>query len=532
MRPRPGARFEGLARGPPPYPMDQVGVGMRRYTRREVVTAVSGATFANVLSGASSAQPFAGAGRKDAAVVGALATALQAKTQGRVIAAGGPAYERVRRDLVWNQVVPARYPKLICQVEGEHDVIEAVDFARAHGLKIAVRGGGHNWVGFSLRDDSLLIDMAGLNKIVSIDVPSRSAIVQPGVRGAELSAALAKSGLAFPTGHCPTVRVSGFLLNGGLGWNLGAWGPSCFSVEAADVVTADGKMVTASETEHADLLWALRGAGPGFFGAITQYRLKTYPAPRNILASDYFYPLDQLDQVGAWAASIAGKVPRQVELTLFVLPAPPSLAASAKAANGYVAFLNGTAFADTLEQAKAALAPLEGSPASLPLLSKTVDQKRTMPELLKLSGQLWPERHRYFADNLWTDAPVEQPLAAMRDRFLHAPSSKSLGVCIFTTGGEAPAKIDAAFSMMGRNYLLYYSVWERADDDRPNSVWHGDLREALDHFAVGHYVGETDIVTNPGRAEKSFTPESWKRLQGLRQTYDPAGLFLGEFGPA
>jgi FAD/FMN-containing dehydrogenase len=96
-----------------------------------------------------------------------------------------------------------------------------VDFARAHRLKVAVRGGGHNWVGFSLRDHSLLIDLGELKRVISIDAKAHTATVQPAVRGGELNAALAKSGFAFPVGHRPTVPLSGFLLNGGLGCNFG-----------------------------------------------------------------------------------------------------------------------------------------------------------------------------------------------------------------------------------------------------------------------------------------------------------------------
>jgi FAD/FMN-containing dehydrogenase len=251
-----------------------------------------------------------------------LGKALQAHVAGKVTAIGDPAYEDLRRALVWNEPAPGRRPTLICRAATEHDVMAAVDFARAHRLKVAVRGGGHNWVGFSLRDHSLLIDLGELKRVISIDAKAHTATVQPAVRGRELNAALAKSGFAFPVGHRPTVPLSGFLLNGGLGCNFGGWGPGCLSIEAANVVTADGRLVVASDTRHPDLLWAIRGAGPGFFGVITQYRLKTRPTPRAITACDYFYAMERMDAVGAWAASIAGKMPKEVELTLFCTAAP------------------------------------------------------------------------------------------------------------------------------------------------------------------------------------------------------------------
>ena len=113
------------------------------------------------------------------------------------------------------------------------------DLLARNDLKIAVRGGGHSWVGFPLRDGSLLIDLGRLKR-ARINPEARRATIQPAINGRDLNRQLAEHGLAFPVGHCPSVPMSGFLLNGGLGWNSNAWGPACFSVEAARVVTAGG----------------------------------------------------------------------------------------------------------------------------------------------------------------------------------------------------------------------------------------------------------------------------------------------------
>ena len=186
---------------------------------------------------------------------------LQSRIDGKVTTATDASYENLRRGMIWNQLTPTRYPQMIVQVATEHDVVEAIRFARAHRMKIAVRGGGHSWVGFSLRDGSLLIDLGRL-KHVWIDEEARMAAAQPAITGRELNRQLAAHGLVFPVGHSPSVPLSGFLLNGGLGWNFNGWGPACFSVEAARVVLADGSIVVANEKQHADLLWAIRGAGP------------------------------------------------------------------------------------------------------------------------------------------------------------------------------------------------------------------------------------------------------------------------------
>ena len=122
---------------------------------------------------------------------------------------------------------------------------------------------------------------------MTIDAGAMTARVQPGCRGNDLVAALAEHDLFFPAGHCIGVAVGGYLLQGGFGWNGRVHGPACMSVEAIDVVTADGETVRASATEHPDLLWAARGAGPGFFGAVTAFHLRVYPQPR-VVANGVF----------------------------------------------------------------------------------------------------------------------------------------------------------------------------------------------------------------------------------------------------
>lgn len=458
------------------------------------------------------------------------ATELQGRVEGRVTAAIDRGYEDLRRGLVWNQLTPARYPRMVVQVATEQDVVEAVRFARVHNLKVAVRGGGHSWVGFPLRDGSLLIDL-GCLKRAQINAEARTATIQPAINGRELNRQLAAHGLAFPVGHCPSVPMSGFLLNGGLGWNSNAWGPACFSVEAARVVTADGSIIVADNEHHADLLWAIRGGGPGFFGVVTEYRLKLYPAPPAITTSSYYYPLHRIEEVGAWAANVAPQFPRDVELTVFAAPAPPALAERSASSNGFVAVLSATAFLDTAPEAVETLGLLEGGPLVHECLHKEVNQPTPIDALHDMGALLWPERHRYLADTLWSDSTPDQLLATVRDHFLTAPSSKSLAVCVLGTGPEhdEPELPDAAFSMSAQTALLGYAIWERPEDDDANKAWHGEMFTALDRFAVGHYVGESDIVAKPARAERSFAAASWLRLKSLRQTYDPDGLFHGPF---
>jgi FAD/FMN-containing dehydrogenase len=455
---------------------------------------------------------------------------LQSRIEGKVTTRTDAAYENLRREIVWNRLTPARYPELIVQVATEHDVIETIRFARTHRMKISVRGGGHSWVGFPLREGSLLIDVGRLNQI-SIDPQSRLATIQPAVAGRELNRQLAPYGLAFPVGHCGTVALSGFLLSGGFGWNSNTWGPACFSIEAANVVTADGKIVIAGRERDADLLWAVRGGGPGFFGVVTQYVVRLYPAPRAITSSNYFYPLQRIDELGLWAAGIARQLPTDVELTIFCAPAPPELVEQCRSCNGFVTLLSATVFFDNADDARAALAPLESCPVVHDCLQKQVNQPTPMDTLLQMSALLWPERQRYLADTVWSNSSPAQPLAELRDHFLRAPSKKSLAACVFPTGNEAEnaSLPDAALSITAKTLLLCYAIWDQPEDDAANAMWHREAITALNRFAVGHYVGESDIVTKPTRAERCFAPANWERLNSLRRRYDPDGLFHGHF---
>lgn len=455
---------------------------------------------------------------------------LQSRIDGKVTTATDASYENLRRGMIWNQLTPTRYPQMIVQVATEHDVVEAIRFARAHRMKIAVRGGGHSWVGFSLRDASLLIDLGRL-KHVWIDEEARMAAAQPAITGRELNRQLAAHGLVFPVGHSPSVPLSGFLLNGGLGWNFNGWGPACFSVEAARVVLADGSIVVANEKQHADLLWAIRGAGPGFFGVVTEYRLKPYPVPRAITSSTYIYPLERLQEVGEWAESVARRLPSNVELTMFAAPAPPDLAERGLSSNGFVAILSATAFLDSDREAAATLGLLEESPIAFECLHKELNLATPMEGLLDMGGMLWPERHRYLTETFWSDSPAAEQLSTVREHFLRAPSQKSLALCVFSTGSKGGAALptDGAYSMTARTLLLCYAIWDRPEDTAINTDWHREMVRALDRFALGHYVGESDIVSEPVRAQRSFSHANWQRLKSLRQRYDPDGLFHGHF---
>jgi FAD/FMN-containing dehydrogenase len=451
--------------------------------------------------------------------------------QGAVVWRGDERYEATRQSMVWNALKPARYPEAIVSAASEADVVEAVGLARSRGLQVAVRAGGHSWVGSPLRDGTLLIDLSSLREL-AVDAAAGTAAVHPAVTSSELARALAAQGLAFPIGHCPSVGISGFLLSGGLGWNSGAWGPACMSLQAIDVVTPDGSLMHADEEENAELLWAARGAGPAFPGVVTRFHLALQPLPRAITTSTYVYGLSELDAVAEWASEVVNSLPPTVELTVLIAPAPPDVEGGP---GGRVLIVTATAFEDSAEEAAAALAPLEGSPVLDRVLARHANEPSPFDVLFRDFGGLWREGRRYASDNVWSDADFTDILPRLRAHLVEAPSPESFA---FAVVGPEPAEDgreeelpDMAFSMVGRSFVSCYAMWEDQAHDGANQRWLPFVMGELEPLGIGHYVAETDLLAASSRAERSFAQPNWDRLHELRRNVDPDGVFPSYLAP-
>jgi FAD/FMN-containing dehydrogenase len=451
--------------------------------------------------------------------------------EGPVVWRGDQQYEATRQSMLWNALKPARFPEAIVSAASEADVVAAVELARSRGLQVAVRAGGHSWVGSPLRDGTLLIDLSSLREL-AIDAAARTAAVQPAVTSSKLAEALAAQGLAFPVGHCPSVGISGFVLSGGLGWNSGAWGPACMSLQAIDIVTPDGELVHANENQNAELLWAARGAGPGFPGVVTRFHFALHPLPRAITSSTYVYPLSELEAVADWASGLVNSLPPTVELTLLVAAAPPVPEAGPE---GRVLIVAATAFEDSPEKAAAALAPLESSPVLDRAFARQVNEPTPFEVLFRDFGGLWREGRRYASDNVWADADFTDILPRLRAHLSQAPSPESFAFAV--VGPEPPEDApeeelpDMAFSMVGRAFVSCYAIWEDEADDAANQRWLPSVMAELEPLALGHYLAETDLTVAHSRAERSFARPHWDRLQELRRKLDPEEVFPPYLAP-
>ena len=444
--------------------------------------------------------------------------------KGKIISRKDSNYEMWRQAMVWHHSKPKRYPELIVQAQSEEDVINAVKHAAKNNLKVSVRAGGHNSTGTSVREGGMVIDVSALDE-VEIDEEKQVASIQPGVRSLHLVTAAREKGLSFPVPHCPSVGLSGFTMGGGIGWNYPQrGGMATHSIVGADIVTADGKRVTANAEQNQDLFWAVRGAGPGFFGVVTRLYLQLYPVPKSIMASSYIFPLSELETVTQTLEKIRKEHDvSRVEL-ITVLMHHPEVPADAPPEQSKICFFTAFAFEDSAEMAKAALLPF----AESALASKSVVQA----EYQEYSFEGLYDRYfslkdpagrqgRYIVDNVLTNdgSATLQALA----KHMHKAPTKDCHI-LASYNLRLEEKQDSCFSWVADCFVGCYAIWDEEADDDKNYGWLSETLPLMDPFAVGHYPNEVE-PRHKDRYKKCYYPENWQRLAQLREKYDPKGVF-------
>ena len=240
---------------------------------------------------------------------------LRAKLKGRLIVPGDPAYESARRVFYWNAAT-ARMPRVIVQCAHEEDALRAVEFARRHNLEVAARAGGHSHLGWGC-SNGLVIDLSGMKR-VAIDAVRRTARCEGGVLSGEVARAAGQHGLAPVLGQCPGVGASGVILGGGLGWLSGLHGASCDNLISAQVVAADGRVLSADSERNPDLFWGLRGAGANF-GVTTSFECRLHPIG-SVVGGDIHYSVRDARTVLRFFRELMDEAPDEFQATLNLTP--------------------------------------------------------------------------------------------------------------------------------------------------------------------------------------------------------------------
>ena len=427
-------------------------------------------------------------------------------------------YEHARRSAVSNGRMPDRFPDVIVRAQSNGDVVAAVQLAKERGLKIGIRSGGHSWAASFLRDGGMLLDLSQMNGF-SVDVSTRTATIQPGLKGADLNRALLKDRLFFPSGHCMPVSLGGFLLQGGFGWNSRLWGPACCSILGMDIVTADGELVHANESENADLFWAARGSGPGFFGVVTRFHLGLQPRPQAMMKSDYVYPIEVLDDVLRWIRTIQPSLPLNMEPLVFVRR-------DMFGHSGPTALVTAPVMADSQEEARAALALLETCPVLGKAGMREVDIVTELDGLLQgAEDLLYPQGAHYAADNMWTNASADALLPGMRKIAETLPPAPSH--MMWMLWGPTQPRPDMSFSMESDLYIALYGISRDAAGEATSQAWVTERMRELENLADGIQLADENLGA---RTFRFLADSNFQRLQAIRSERDPNGMFHSYMG--
>jgi FAD/FMN-containing dehydrogenase len=442
--------------------------------------------------------------------------ALQAGFAGETLTPGHPSYDETRA--VFNSMFDRR-PAAIARATSPADVAAALSFARTAGLPVAIRAGGHSVAGYSTIDNGLLIDLRPMNRI-DIDPVARRARVQPGVTWGEFDAAAQEHGLATTGGRMTTTGVAGFTLGSGSGWLERLHGWAADNLVSAEVVTADGRVLTASETEHPELLWGLRGGG-GNFGVVTEFEFRLHPVGPIVYGGMVMYPRDRAPEVCRNFRDFMSDAPREVAGGAVLMHAPPAPFVPADL-QGQPAVALFAAHWGSVEEGAEALAPLHeyGDPP--------VDLMGPIPyvqlQALTDAGNP-PGRRNYWHSDMLPDLPDDAI-----DAFIACAASATspASVIIMAASGGAVADVpDAATPLGGRSadwFYHCYGIWTDEDDER-HKAWVRRTDHAMRPWTQAGMALNFFTEVDDSRVMNAFGPEKYARLVALKDQYDPENVF-------
>jgi FAD/FMN-containing dehydrogenase len=447
-----------------------------------------------------------------------LASALAERMAGEVIAAGHPEYDAARA--VWNGMID-KHPASIARCADAGDVGHAVRYAAAHGLPLAVRGGGHNVAGTAVVDDGLVIDLSRMRG-VRIDPSGRSVHVQGGATWADVDRVTAPLGLATPGGVVSETGVAGLALSGGVSHQRRRDGMTIDNLVSAEVVLADGRRVRASADEHADLHWALRGGG-GNFGVVTSFELRLHRLGPEVFGLNVAYPLEDAARVlSGWRDAVAG-APDELSTAGFIwsLPVIDDLPEELRGAP-YVG-VTGMWAGDPDEGERA-------TQALRALATRLVDMSATMPYLdfQQSLDPFFPAGVRRYWKALYLDGFSDAAIDTAVDWSNRRASNDTL-VIVRHCGG-AIARVGAeetAFGDRSSEWMLSIdSTWPDPADDAANIAYTRAFYDAAAPFSNGQtYFNFPGLFEEGEAAVRASYGANHARLARIKATYDPDNRF-------
>jgi FAD/FMN-containing dehydrogenase len=448
-------------------------------------------------------------------------SALRRDFTGQIVSPGDDGYDEHRS--VWNAMVDRR-PAVIARCADRGDVAAAVRFGRARDLEIGVRCGGHSILGLPLSDGCLLIDLTPMDA-VRVDVAYRRARIRGGALLGALDRATQPYGLATTAGNVSHTGVGGLTLGGGMGWLAREYGLSCDNVTSFELVTADGSVLRADATEHADLFWGLRGGG-GNFGVVTEFEFRLHPVgTRSLLVDLYFPPEEAAAALRGWR-DLIGEAPRRATLTAWAGTAgdwphlPPALRGRPLASVGYV-------WVGDPDEGRRLLPALRdlGAPVAERVEELSYLDLQTMDDSAEGHRQ-----RRYWKGHYFSEFP-DDAVSAFLARGGGEPrddDAPSLPAGSLQSYGGAIADVpddETAFSH--RDTLVEFVAAARWSDPALDAERMAAARRyaaSLEPFAAGAYVNTLTDEGEPG-VRRAYPGDKLARLTALKDQYDPDNVF-------
>ena len=480
-----------------------------------------------MLSATISLPTFVGAGR-------VMAKALSANlklAKNMVVNRLDANYERLRASLVWYANKEPRYPDTIIRATSIADVQETINYARDQGLKVAIRSSGHSITQSCLRNGGVLLDVSQLRRL-EINAEDRTAWVGPGIRSFELINASTAQGLAFPACHTGFVALGGYLLGGGLGWNGPHWGRACQSIIRAEIITAEGERIIVDHDNHPDLLWAIRGMGPGFFGVVVAFQLRLYPTPKEVCHRRYIFAEEAISDVARVMSELNEKLDSRIENFVSLkknadLPKAPGLEKLDK--RGVSCHMDLFTFVDSELEADAILAPLIESELRDKVLLASEKRCMRFQDLYRATKQDALSVIRTTVENMWTDQP-DRSLLAYADVLKNTSNDTETIIAHFWGVNRAHRTLDGSAPYFADHYVFVAKHGSSSEDVEENYRWLDRHKHIVKSYAKGHYINETEYRRYPERIKASYGEENWRRISVLRKHYDPKGVFHGYMG--
>ncbi len=447
---------------------------------------------------------------------------LRTQVRGIVYRPGDDGYEQARK--VWNGVIDKR-PAVIVRCTGTADVIHSVRFARERHLPVSVRGGGHNVSGSAICDDGVVIDLSPMRS-VRVDPVNRTVRAAGGATLGDIDHETQAFGLALPTGVVSKTGIGGLALHGGIGLLTRKFGLTSDNLIAADVVTADGKLITANRDNHPDLLWALRGGG-GNFGVVTSFEFRAHPVGPDVWLALVFYPADKAKKVLQFFKTFNQKSPDELNGIILFWNAPEGEPIPEEH-RGAPVVICAACYCGPVEQGEQAIkgmreidTPIADLSGQIPFLSA---QQMFDPD--------YPDGRRYYWKSIYLNDLSDEAVQILIDQAAKRPSTLT-SLDVWGLGGAfARAKPgETAFVHRSSPYLIGIEAnWDNPADDEANIAWARGVYKELERFSPGGvYLNFPGFQEEDADLLKKTYGENFARLQSIKRTYDPENFFRSNF---